>query len=538
MSAVTAGVRPGATADPSGRRPEHPIAHRRRFGIFGGGTGSIATIVGLFAAAIAFAGSWIPSYWGDEAASVMSAERPIPTLFTMVQRVDAVHGVYYLFLHGWIQLFGASEVSTRLPSAIGIGLAAAGTVVLAALLFDRRVALVAGIVFASLPRVSYMGAEARSYALGTAMAVWLTVFLYVLLRRKTVRFLPWLAYGLGFSLAVYWFLYLILLGVVHAIVLITMTRNRALMKRWLAAVVIGVVLAGPVIGWGLGEHGQIEFLGSRPKFDPRLVFDTQWFGTIWHAIACWALILLAIGASFLAWRRRRRAGSNVASPPARVSDPTRVTTRPVGMILAVSWLILPTALLLLGNAFIAPMYTTRYLSFCTPAVALVIAVGVMVLARNWMRVAVVGILLGLAAPTYLAQRGPYAKDGGSDWRQFSAIIGQHAEPGDAIVFDNAIKPSQKPRSAYNLYPNDYRGLDDVELVTPFAESPVIWDVVAPIEQVTAKLTNTTTVWAAEMKPSGSALPPDVLELQQLGFRVTHTYPVHRTTVYELSREPS
>jgi mannosyltransferase len=184
------------------------------------------------------------------------------------------------------------------------------------------------------------------------------------------------------------------------------------------------------------------------------------------------------------------------------------------------------------------MYTTRYLSFCTPAVAIVIAIGVMVLARNWMRVAVVGILLGLATPTYLAQRGPYAKDGGSDWSQFSAIIGQHAKPGDAIVFDDATTPAMKPRSAYNLYPNDYRGLDDVELVTPYPDSPVIWDVVAPIKKVTAKLAKITTVWAAEMKPSGSSLPPDVLELQQLGFRVTHTYPVHRTTVYELSREPS
>jgi mannosyltransferase len=522
MSAITARFRPAATA---GATKQPSTAVGRFTGIR---TGTIAVVVAVVAAAVSFAGSWIPSYWGDEAASVMSAERPLPSLFMMLHQVDAVHGLYYFFLHGWIDLFGASELSTRLPSAIGVGLAAAGTVVLAALLFDRRIAIVAGIVFVGLPRVTYMGAEARSYALGTAVAVWLTLFLLVLLRRRTARVLPWIAYGLAFSFAVYWFLYLILLGVVHAILLVSMTRDRKVMKRWLLAVGIGVVLAGPVVGWGIGEHGQIEFLSSDPKFAPTMFFVTQWFGTVWQAVLCWALIGLAVGATLRVWSRNRR---RMLLDPDAVSKP-----RPVGMILAMSWLILPTVFLVLGNAFIAPMYADRYLSFCTPAVALVIAIGVMVLARNWMRVAAVGLLFGLAVPTYLAQRGPYAY--GSDWSQFSAIIGEHAHPGDAIIFDNSTRPVLKPRSAFNLYPSDYRGLDDIELVTPFPKSPVIWDVVAPLQDVTAKLANTTTVWAAEMTPSGSALPADVVELQQLGFRVSHTYPVKETTVYELSREPS
>ena len=517
----TAGVlAPGAPL----RAADSSTALRRRPGIRG-----LAIIAGILAAAVSFAGSWIPSFWGDEAASVMSAERPVSTLFGMVQHIDAVHGLYYLFLHGWIGLFGASELSARLPSAIGVGLAAAGTVVLAALLFDRRIAVIAGVVFAILPRVTYMGAEARSYALSTAIAVWLTVLLVVLLRRRTSKALPWLLYSLGIALAIYSFLYLILLGVVHAIVLLTMPGARTVLKRWFGAVGLGTVLALPVIAWALGEHGQISFLGRRPKFSPQLIFINQWFGNNSLALLCWALIAAGVVAAAWVWRRRSLLG-------ARAAQGLPVGTLPVGVIVAVSWLVLPTLLLELGNAFIAPMYTTRYLSFCTPAVALLVATGIAVFGKCWIPLAAVALLAALAAPSYLGQRGPYAKNGGSDWRQASAVIGQRARPGDAIIFDTATKPSQRPRLAMRLYPADYAGLDDVALVTPYDQGTALWDTVARLDRVTGRLASAGTVWAMEMKPSGSSTPADVVELERLGFQVQHEYPIHQTTVYGLSKE--
>ena len=481
---------------------------------------TLATGIGMLAAVISFAGSWIPSFWGDEAASIMSAERPVSTLFPMLGRVDAVHGLYYLFLHGWINIFGASELSVRLPSAIGVGLAAAGTVVLATLVLDRKIAVIAGLVFAVLPRVTYMGAEARSYALGTAIAVWLTVLLVILLRRGTSRVLPWVLYALGFTLAIYCFLYMVLLVFVHAIMLLSTTRSREVLRRWVGFAGLGVALALPVIVYALGEHGQVSFLGRRPRFSPHTVFISQWFSSPWLAAVCWLLIVTAVVVAARSWWR--------SSP----------RTLPVGAILVLSWLVLPTLLLELGNVFVAPMYTTRYLSFCTPAVAIAIAMGITVLARNWMRVAAVALLFGLAAPVYLAQRGPYAKNGGSDWRQASAVLGEHARTGDAIVFDTATKPSQRPRLAMHLYPNDYVGLDDVALATPYSDIPSLWDAVAPLDRAAGRLGGIDTVWAMEMKPKGASVPADVLELRRLGFQVQREYPVHRTVIYELSRSGS
>ena len=47
-------------------------------------------------------------------------------------------------------------------------------------------ALAAGLVFAVLPRVTWMGIEGRSYAMTAAVAVWLTVLFVSLLRRREV----------------------------------------------------------------------------------------------------------------------------------------------------------------------------------------------------------------------------------------------------------------------------------------------------------------------------------------------------------------
>src|ERR1700710_940749 len=85
-----------------------------------------ALVLGAAGLVLSASGSWIPSLWGDEAASVLSAERSLPSLFRMLGHVDSVHGTYYLFLHFWIDAFGASELSVRFPSTIAAGFVVAG----------------------------------------------------------------------------------------------------------------------------------------------------------------------------------------------------------------------------------------------------------------------------------------------------------------------------------------------------------------------------------------------------------------------------
>ncbi|CAN5143148.1 glycosyltransferase family 39 protein [soil metagenome] len=485
------------------------------------GIGPVAALLGAAGWLFTFIGSWIPAFWGDEAASVMSAERPLATIWRELGRVDAVHGAYYLFLHFWIDAFGASELSVRLPSTIAAGVAVAGTVVLAHRLFarstsPRAVAVVAGLVMILLPRVSYMAAEGRSYAIGTAVATWLTVLFVTLLQRRVTRRLPWIGFALLFAASIYVFLYLVLLAVVFAVALLAARPGRAVIRRWFSAVTAGVLLAAPVIVYALGEHGQISFLDRRNYVTFTRMFVIQWFGNPWLALACWALIVVAVVALI---RSRDRA-----------------------VALLLGWVVLPMGLLIFGNAVVAPMYTIRYLSFCTPAVSILVAFGVCALfsrgaAAGWIRAAAVLALLALALPTDVFQRTEFAKDGGSDLRQAAQVIGSQAKAGDAVVFDETAKPSRKPRLALHLYPQYFTGLSDVTLRTPYTQRSGIWDSVWPIAAIAPSLQTTSTVWDLELvTPGSTGIPANIVALERLGYSISRQIPVHRTVVYELTRE--
>jgi mannosyltransferase len=478
-----------------------------------------ALVLGAFGAAVSFAGSWIPSFWGDEAASVMSAERPLGTLWRELGRVDAVHGTYYLFLHFWIDAFGASELSVRLPSAIAVGVAVAGVVVLANLLAGRRVAVISGIVMALLPRVMLMGAEGRSYAMSAAVAVWLTIVLVVLLRRRehasvAARVLPWVGYGALVALSVYLFLYLVMLVGIHALVVLSSPRNRMQLRRWALAAAVALVVASPVLYFGLKQRHQIHFLAGRGYATATHILVTQWFGNWYFAVP--ALLALLAGIVVIAMRRRGSA------------------------VLLLGWLLLPTTLILLGNAFISPMYNERYLSFCTPAVAIVMGIGLAAISRNPLRAAAVALVVVAAVPSWVSEREPYAKDrsvvfpndSGSDLRQAAAVVGANANPGDGVVFDETVRPSRRPRLALHLYPQDFTGLKDLALKTPFYDTAGLWDTVKPI--TASDVAGTSTVWAVEFL--GTSTPAGVLRLEQLGYTVTQELPVSRTVVYELTRE--
>src|SRR6195256_4141324 len=137
-------------------------------------------IVGAFAAAVSLSGSARPSFWYDEAATISAAySRSLGQLWQMLSNVDAVHGLYYLLMHGWFQIFGPTEFWSRAPSGLAVGGAAAGVVVLGNQFSPRTVAVASGVICAVLPRSTWAGVEARPYAVSMMAAVWLTVlFVY------------------------------------------------------------------------------------------------------------------------------------------------------------------------------------------------------------------------------------------------------------------------------------------------------------------------------------------------------------------------
>lgn len=483
----------------------------------------IALVVGIVGAVLGALGAWIPSYWGDEAASLMSAERSWPSLFRLLSSIDAVHGAYYGFLHLWIAPFGTSEFATRVPSAIAAGLMAAGVVILVSRFGGNRLALAAGVIATMLPRTAAMSVEARSYAMGAAAAVWITILLVDLLARRRSSW-AWAGYAVGMAAGMYVFLYLGFLFVIHTVFVLVFHRDR--IRRWILWAAVGGVLAAPIAVLGYLEREQIGFLARRNYVTLVNIFGNQWFDPV-TLYPCWALVVVAAVAII----RARRS-----------TEPTDVARRRL-TVLTLVWILLPTAVLLLGNTFVSPMYNVRYLSFCAPAAAILLALGVRSTARaitrrapRWNALAaslLVAALVLAFVPNYLVQRGPYAKDGGSDWREAAAYMSTHAQPGDAVIFDQKTKPSQNPRLMVSLYPDDFAGLNDAALVAPFETQPHLWDKVVKNDELTAADLGTD-VWAMELNV-GKDTPPDVAHLLSLGYEISSQELVHRTTVYHLVR---
>ncbi|MGH8332167.1 MAG: glycosyltransferase family 39 protein, partial [Pseudomonas sp.] len=107
--------------------------------------------------------------WGDEGSSLLLSQYSLSEIW-----VHAAHDVhpplYFMLLHGWIELFGDGIFSIRTLSALpGIATVALG-VWLVDLLATRRAALLAGVLLALLPTAVRYSQEVRMYSL---LGLWL-----------------------------------------------------------------------------------------------------------------------------------------------------------------------------------------------------------------------------------------------------------------------------------------------------------------------------------------------------------------------------
>src|ERR1700739_529634 len=72
--------------------------------------------VALLAAVIGSIAASGPSLWVEEGATISaSASRSLPELWHLLGHIDAVHGLFYLLMHGWFSVFPPTAVSARGP---------------------------------------------------------------------------------------------------------------------------------------------------------------------------------------------------------------------------------------------------------------------------------------------------------------------------------------------------------------------------------------------------------------------------------------
>ncbi|MER7731577.1 hypothetical protein ABTX80_11905 [Streptomyces erythrochromogenes] len=375
------------------------------------------------------------SVWRDEAATWQVAGRSVGEIWRMLGNVDAVHGLYYLLMHGLFEVFGASTTTLRLPSVLAVACAAVCVAVIGRRLAGFWAGLGGGLALGLLPAVQFHLQEGRPYALVAAGAGLSALLLVSLLEDRSGRrtWPRWTAYG-AVVLVCALLNWLSLLALpAHAATLWWVRARRGVWLRWAAYGSGAVAGALPLVLFSRGQSDQVSWI-------PPLS---------WPALTGPG-ILLAIGL-LGAWADR--------------PDRSRVSAAAVGLpLLAVP------QLGLLALSLVQPLFLDRYVLFGAVGLALLIGAGlgaaVRACAPRFPRASallvpgVVAVSVLALLPVELGRRAPASRI--DDVLAVAGEVARLKRDGDAVVFVPAAR-----RDTALVSPGAFTGLTDVAL----AESP-------------------------------------------------------------------
>jgi mannosyltransferase len=454
-----------------------------------------------------------PSLWRDEAYTKDAIGRPAGQLIAMLGHQDAVHGAYYLLMHVIAGVIGTSATALRLPSLCAMVVAAGFTAAIA-----RRAAgpapggqltgLLAGLLFATAPYMTYYAQMARSYALETMFA---TIATYLLIRAwPDGRWRWWLGYGAAVALTGLLNIFGLLILAAHGVtLLLTPARGRLTAGggsaagqaggqaaagrligrfpwRWLAVSAAAVAVLSPVVAVAGHQQQQIAWL-SRPDYKAIERLLSTMAGS---KDLVFPLALLALGGLATAWLGDGWRPLN----PAAVALP---------------WLVMPS-FLLMAASFVKPVYYVRYVEFCLPALAIAAGAGLTGLIRlarrtplarlrpagsrwawagPWLPAALVLAVLAvlLAGPQQAIRQTAARPD---NLREASAILAARERPGDVVFYIPFTM-----RVLGTGYPAPFRRLRDIALGrSAIASATLTGTEITSPAKLKSRFTDVTRVW--------------------------------------------
>ena len=412
-------------------------------------------ITAILAFAYSGLGSWRPSFWTDEAATLSAVRREFPDMMAMLGSIDAVHGAYYFIMFGWTRIFGFSELSVRFPSLLAVAGSALLTVEIGRKVANLHFGLLAAAFLVLMPRTQYAATDGRSYALTLLGAVAATYILVSI--RENPRWVKWAAYSAVGIVTVSLSFYCVLLLFAHAI---TLLWDGMLRKEWR-----GMLAAS--IGWLL-PAAYVGVAASRQQF------QISWIRDVGPAFPFEFTFMQFFADGYFV-----KDGQIVPTPTPGEDFPMMAlaifmwTLATVGIalcrrhflvLLALPWLVCP-AVAVIGGSLVTGgnYYLPRYLTFELPAMALLAAAPVVGLpaaltgATRKFNVAVAAAavaVLVVCLPSYVGQRTQYGRDRQDDFLFVADAVEKLGSRGDCFVMSPASD------LAYQAYPDAFAGLGD------------------------------------------------------------------------------
>lgn len=446
--------------------PESPIPESgfRNGAVFRLGLAALASI------GVLSSGIGRPSMWGDEIATVSGATRSIGSLLSMMQHVDSVHGVYYLFMHFWTKALGTGEFALRFPSTLAVAAAAVLLWLTMKPRFGERLAWFAFAILVTLPRLDWAATEARSYGftalLGAALFWCLLQAIDAPSTQISKRY--WVAYTFLLVVSLQVFLYLALMAAAQAVWLLLRHRNQ--LTRWFVSLGVSLAVNGYLVYWDILEKQQIDWIPPLGSQVWQLVGVDQYFEHA-DALAWVALALLCAAFFFVA---TGRSGYN---------------HKQLNLLLQAALIVaLPTGLVAGYSLFAAhSIYDPRYFTFSAPMISLLLAAALESLfgAPAWAKrgmgrlAAPVALFLvvALALQPFAELRTTTAK--GTNWRTLANAVSELGGGADrtntAVIYGDYNLKSPSVSRIRIGYPAQLLGFGEPTLVSPYQDTPGLYD---------------------------------------------------------------
>ena len=364
---------------------------------------------------------------GDEGASLLLSQYSLAGIWEHAAH-DVYPPLYFMLLHGWIDLFGEGIFSIRslsaLPGIVTVGLG----VWLVDLLATRRAALLAGVLLALLPTAVRYSQEVRMYSLLGLWLIGATIALMYWIRRpQRTRYL--VMYTLLMSAAFYTHYFTALCVLCHWLYLGLIRvqpgyRLRHIQRSgwWLANMAI-VALYLPWLPslFDLVQHmdqlkanGDVGWeapvtLGSLPSMIWSFLIQDDGENLPTLIFIALPLALLALAGVALARDRSVFRGSSLA---------LIYTVFPLLLVFAVS--------------FISPVFIERYLSAYALGLPMLAALAIDRLYADF-KVVALGVLMLFVGVELVGLKNNATVDTGDQISVMVSYVNQHFAPGDRIV---------------------------------------------------------------------------------------------------------
>jgi 4-amino-4-deoxy-L-arabinose transferase-like glycosyltransferase len=358
----------------------------------------------IVAAALRLPGLGKESLWGDESLTVQLARMNLFDLVKYDTWFEQIPPVHHIVVHFWIKLFGDSEASVRMPSAIA-GIAGVWlTYVLVRRLMGRRVGLLAAALLAVNPMHIAYSQECRTYALHVVMCLLSCDVFVRLIRRPSNRLHA--AWVVTSALVLYTHLFgVFTIGAQQLFYFWMLWRSRGRLPlglgKWIgdnfAVAALYAAWVPVVIRWSRAVS--TNFWVKKVTFDD--VTRAYWVfsGATPVFLAVMALLVIAV------WRWRRRAGFVML------------------LIVMLTPIVVPVTISVLTR----PSFAPRYGIFATVGLCGVAAAGLAAIRPMPLR-AMALLALMIASPLGDAARIPRAQ-----WREVAQWLEQNMRPGDLCV---------------------------------------------------------------------------------------------------------